>query len=164
MFGVSVCYNGRHDKFTVFPRRRFPIMMPTSKLWPLCALLLLGQSALVSAQTAQTASPTVSPGAAPPQLEQIEEGSDVPITINAKPAPKTQVSEHREQGQVTEVKVTSGGSTYYLKPNPPTDTASSTNRGPQWRIMEFDLGSKKKKQSNEEVPEDTAPPPPSPEK
>jgi hypothetical protein len=140
-------------------------MMPTSKLWPVCALILLGQSALASAQTA---SPTVSPSAAPPQLEQIEEGSDTPITapitINSKPAPKTQVSEHREQGNVTEVKVTSGGSTYYLKPNSPTDTTSSSNRGPQWRIMEFDLGSKKKKQSNEEVPEDTAPPPPSPEK
>lgn len=142
-------------------------MMPISKLWPVCALLLLGQSALVNAQTAQTAqtaSPTVAPSAAPPKLEQIEDGSDAPITapitITAKPAPKTQVSEHREQGQVTEVKVTSGGSTYYLKPNAPGDTTSSTNRGPQWRIMEFDLGSKKKKQANEEVPEDTAPPPP----
>lgn len=139
-------------------------MMPISKLWPACALLLLGQSALVNAQTAQTASPTVAPSAAPPQLEQIEEGSDTPITINAKPTPKTQVTEHREQGLVNEVKVTSGGSTYYLKPNAPGDTTSSTNRGPQWRIMEFDLGSKKKKQKNEEVPEDTAPPPPSPEK
>ena len=72
------------------------------------------------------------------------------------------------QGKVTEVKVHSGKSTYYVKPNDPAgsalpgDAQSSTNRGAQWQVKEFELGNQNQSVGAEaaKVP---APPPAIPE-
>ncbi|MEO8407133.1 MAG: DUF2782 domain-containing protein [Oxalobacteraceae bacterium] len=86
----------------------------------------------------------------PPVLEKLEEGEPPAITIR-KPDTEKQITEKRQQGKVTEVKVKTGKSTYYLKP---VDPAGSTLRGDgesdeiraaQWPVLEFDLGLKKKK-------------------
>lgn len=130
-------------------------MTRTSLLWP--ALLLTLSAHSVLAQT--------TPSQAPPKLEKIEEIADDPITVTAKPAPEHQITEKRVGGQVVEATVKSGPSTYTLKPNHPAGTAlpgdalGSANRGPQWTVMEFDLGKKKKKTTEEDgTPDTTAPP------
>jgi len=57
------------------------------------------------------------------------------------------------------VKVTSGGSTYYMKPAAGADQANGNAlRGPQWKVLEFDLGKKKQKQRDEEAADAPAPP------
>jgi hypothetical protein len=82
----------------------------------------------------------------PPKLEPLEEGEAPPITIR-KPEERAKIEEKRAPGgKVTEIKVTSGNSTYYLKPNDPVgfaapgDGESPPARGAQWEVMEFDLG------------------------
>jgi len=131
-------------------------MTRISTLWP--ALLLT-----LSAHTAFAQS---TPSQAPPKLERIEEIADDPITVTAKPAPETKITEKRDNsGNVTEATVKSGPSTYTLKPNRPVgtslpgDATSGNNRGPQWTVMEFDLGKKKKKTTEEEGGSDNTAPP-----
>ncbi|HEX2530385.1 MAG TPA: DUF2782 domain-containing protein [Burkholderiaceae bacterium] len=82
---------------------------------------------------------------APPQLEKLEEGEAPAVTIR-KPDTEKKITEKREKGKVTEIKVKSGKSTYYLKPNEPAgsalpgDAQSNANRAPQWQVKEFELG------------------------
>ena len=133
-------------------------MMPTTTFWRLLALPLLAVSALAGAQTPPK------PSDAPPQLEKIEEMGEAPITVTPA-APAQQITEKRENGVTSEVKVTSGGSTYYMKPSAGGDQAhGSALRGPQWKVMEFDLGKKKQKQRDEEAADDVPAPPPPPAK
>jgi hypothetical protein len=131
-------------------------MTRISTLWP--ALLLT-----LSAHTAFAQS---TPSQAPPKLEKIEEIADDPITVTAKPTQESKITEKRDNsGNVTEATVKSGPSTYTLKPNRPVGTSvpgdamSGNNRGPQWTVMEFDLGKKKKTTKEEDgSPDNTAPP------
>ncbi|MEC5160882.1 hypothetical protein ACFDR9_002375 [Janthinobacterium sp. CG_23.3] len=129
-------------------------MMRISIFRQFLALSLLALSAAAGAQT---------PSSAPPKLEKLDESGDAPITVTA-PAEK-KITEKREQGKVTEVKVTTGKSTYYVKPNTPAgsavpgDLTGSANRGPQWKVMEFGPG-KKKQDPKEQEAADNAPPPP----
>lgn len=80
--------------------------------------------------------------ATPPKLEKLEEGEAPAITIR-KPGSERKVTEKRSQGKVKEVKVQTGGSTYYLKPNEPAgsalpgDAESNSVRAPQWQVLEF---------------------------
>lgn len=115
-------------------------MMRTSTIWTILVTALLAHGAPAGAQT---------PDPAPPKLEQVEEITGAPITVTTQPDERKKITEKREQGRVTEVKVTSGKSTYYLKPNSPGGTAAPGNvsgiRGPQWQVMEFDLSKKKQK-------------------
>ncbi len=82
--------------------------------------------------------------------------TEAPITVTPQGDKATKIEERREQGRVTEVKVTSGSSTYYLKPNTPVgnsapgDVTGSANRGPQWKVLEFDFGNTKKKPQDQE--------------
>jgi len=108
------------------------------------------------------------PNQAPPKLETIEEGSDTPITVTPPKTSGAKITEKKEGGRVTEVKVKSGKSEYTMKPNTPAgnaqpgDVTGTTVRAPQWTVLEFDL-SKKKNTDKESVPEDaTVPPPPPP--
>jgi hypothetical protein len=109
------------------------------------------------------------PSEAPPKLEIIEQGSDTPITVTPPSTPGTKITEKKEGGRVTEVKVKSGGSNYTMKPNVPAgnaqpgDVTGGTSRAPQWTVLEFDLN-KKKKTDRENVPEpaNVPPPPPAP--
>jgi hypothetical protein len=134
-------------------------MTRISTLWP-ALLLTLGAHGAFAQST---------PSQAPPKLEKIEEIADDPITVTAKPGQESKITEKRDNsGNVTEATVKSGPSTYTLKPNRPAGTAlpgdimSGNNRGPQWTVMEFDIGKKKKTTQDEDgSPDNTAPPVPS---
>lgn len=157
--GVAVCYNDCHDDILAVQLKRFHTMMRTSTLRHFLALSLLALSAAAGAQT---------PGSAPPKLEKIDEAGDSAITVTGKPDSEKKITEKREQGRVTEVKVKSGKSTYYLKPNTPAgsaqpgDVMGSANRGPQWKVMEFNLGKKKKSAKEQDAADDAPAPPPAP--
>jgi hypothetical protein len=125
-------------------------MLRTSSRLKLLSLCLLAHAGLVSAQAQQPAPAQARPSQAPPQLERIEPGSDVPTTT-IPPRERTRITEKRgNDGQVTEVEVQSGKSRYIMKPNvapgnaQPGDAQSSAIRAPQWQVMEFDLGNPKK--------------------
>jgi hypothetical protein len=124
------------------------------------SLCLLAHAGLAMAQQ--------KPSEAPPKLDIIEQGSDTPITVTPpKQSGGAKITEKKEGGRVTEVKVKSGKSSYTMKPNIPAgnaqpgDAQSGAVRAPQWTILEFDLG-KKKKTDRENVPDTAAPPPPPP--
>jgi hypothetical protein len=93
------------------------------------------------------------------KLEKLEE-TDPPAVKIGKPPTEHKITETRDDSGVKETKVETGLSTYYVRPNTqvgtaqPGDTQSTTNRGAEWKVLEFNLGEKKKK-PDEEVPEDT---------
>lgn len=127
--------------------------MRLSTIWPVL-ILALGNAAQAQA-----------PSAAPPKLDKIDE-IDTPITVTNKPKEKAVNEKRDNSGRVTEVKVKSGPSSYTVKPNNtststalPGDAAGMANRGPQWTVMEFDLGKKKTKQKDDEGDDNTPPPP-----
>jgi hypothetical protein len=131
-----------------------------SLLAPSLALLLAAQSGLASAQQSTQ-------NQAPPKLERVEPGSDVPATT-IPPRATTTIKETRDRGQVTEVEVNSHGSHYTLKPNNPPGNAvpgtvtGNDIRAPQWKVGEFDLSGKRKAaaETGTNVPTADAPPPP----
>jgi hypothetical protein len=132
-------------------------MKRISSLWP-ALLLTLGAHAAFAQST---------PSQAPPKLEKIEEVADDPITVKAKSGTEGKITERRDNsGNVVEATVKSGPSTYTVKPNHPVgsslpgDMTSGNPRGPQWTVMEFDIGKKKKKAPEEEAAPDTNVPPP----
>lgn len=114
--------------------------MRTLKAWHIAAACVAAYAMplLAAAQQPADAPP-------PPKMEKLEEGEAPGVTIR-KPGQERKITEKRAPGgKVTETKVTSGKSTYYLKPNEtpgtvPGDTQSSANRGAQWEVGEFDLG------------------------
>ena len=132
-------------------------MMRISKFCQIVALSMLSYVNMAGAQTS-TAVTTM-----PLQLDKIEDTSDPSITVTTTPGKEQKITQKREQGVVTEVKVNSGGSTYYVKPNTPPgaslpgDTFGSANRGAQWQVLEFDLF--KKKNSQQETIDNTPAPP-----
>ena len=82
----------------------------------------------------------------PPKLEPLEEGEPPAITIR-KPEERAVIEEQKAPGgRVTEIKVTSGRSTYYLLPLDPTDATIPADgqagifRAAQWNVLNFDLG------------------------
>jgi hypothetical protein len=106
----------------------------------------------------------------PPRLQKLEEGEPPAVTIR-KPEQKSTIQEKRAPGgKVTEVKVTSGGSNYVVKPNDPPgstlpgDTQANTTRPAQWEVLEFDLGRKAEQMEGEGAMavQPDVPPPPSP--
>ena len=134
-------------------------MTRTSPFLPLLALSLLGVVAAAGAQTTSKA-----PSDAPPKMEQIQDGSDTPITVTAQPNQKNSITTQREQGQVKEVKVVSGPSTYYLHPGAdgtsvPGDITNNGVHGPMWKVFDFNLGSKAKKEKDEAAAADAPAPP-----
>lgn len=127
--------------------------MRTNKVWH-----------VLTASVAALAIPLMADAQQPPKLEKLEEGEPPAVTIR-KPEQKSKMQEKRAPGgKVTEVKVTSGRSTYVVKPNDPAgsslpgDTQSSTTRPAQWEVKEFDLG-RPKKEGEEAQAADTLPPP-----
>jgi len=135
------------------------MLRPTSRS-TLLALLLAAQAGAALAQQSGTQAP---PNQAPPKLERIEPGSDVPATA-ILPKRGTTINETRDGGQVTEVEVTSGGSHYYMKPNSqPGNAQTNSIRAPQWKVGEFDLSGKRKATSDSTpAAADVPPPPPMP--
>jgi hypothetical protein len=116
------------------PRKSFCL-----KILSLC---LLAHAGLAAAQQQPP------PSEAPPRLERIEPGSDVPATT-LPPPQGTTITEKKQGGLVTEVQVQTPVSTYTMRPNVPAgnaqpgDAQSSAIRAPQWTVLEFDLSGKK---------------------
>jgi hypothetical protein len=131
----------------------------------LLALSLASLAGMAAAQQSGTPAGTRPvPSEAPPKLERIEPGSDVPATT-IPPKRGTTITETRDGGQVTEVEVTAGGSHYYMKPNAqPGNAQTNSIRAPQWKVGEFDLSGKRKatNDSATPTPADVPPPPPMP--
>ncbi|HEX7633879.1 MAG TPA: DUF2782 domain-containing protein [Noviherbaspirillum sp.] len=104
----------------------------------------------------------------PPKMEKLEEG-EAPA-VNIRPGQERKITEKRAPGgKVTETKVTTGKSTYYLKPNEtpgtvPGDVQSSVNRGAQWEVGEFDFGRGEAKETPAAQSPAVAAPPPAPAK
>ena len=155
------CYNG----LNIY---KVTIMLRKSAIWKVLALGLMAQAGVALAQTP--------PSEAPPKLERIEEGADTPITITPKRDNRNKIIEKRDGGQVKEVQVTTGGSTYTMK-GAGAATASTNNsegtgstlRPPQWKVLEFDLSKKKQSEREAEAaaaaaaaPPAFVPPPPPP--
>ncbi len=132
---------------------RFPTF---TKLLPLL-LLAAANTALAQQKPAET----------PPKLEVIEEGSDTPIVVTPPKTGGAKITEKKDGGRVTEVKVKNGKSAYTMKGAHPSavnergNATGSTLGSPQWQVLEFDLA-RKKKTSKEDVPAAEAPPPPAP--
>lgn len=128
--------------------------MRTFQVWPILTFC-------VAAVTPLLAGAQQTPSSEPPKLEKLEEGEAPAITIR-KPDGEKKITEKRKQGKVTEVKVQSGGSTYYVKPNEPAgsalpgDAESNASRAPQWQVLEFG----KPKPEKEGEPPQTLPPAP----
>jgi hypothetical protein len=124
----------------------------------LIAALSIGASFLPQA-VAQPAPP-------PPRLEVLEE-QEPAVTIRSAPGTQ-QITEKREQGRVTSVRVKSGKSNYQLKPNLPAgsaqpgDAQSDASRPAQWQVMEFDWNREQERREAAERAAATTPPPPPP--
>lgn len=132
---------------------RFPLL---TKLLPLLLLASAG-TALAQQKPADT----------PPKLEVIEEGSDTPIVVTPPKTGGAKITEKKDGGRTTEVKVKTGKSAYTMKGAHPGavnergNATGSTLGTPQWQVLEFDLN-RKKKTDKEDVPAADAPPPPPP--
>src|SRR5450830_701538 len=116
--------------------------------------MLLAGIATAQTATTQTKNDLTPP---PPRLEVLEEGRPEADIKAAKPEPRNQTKEIRDNaGKVTEVQVQSGGSHYVLKADPeignaPKGTAQGVNnRPPQWTIFQF--GGKKENKEVEPLP------------
>ena len=105
--------------------------------------------ALPGLAMAQQSSPS-QPSDAPPKLQKLEEGEPPSLKIG-KPNTPPKVTEKREGDKV---RVDTGKSTYYVRPDGqvgyamPGDGHSTTNRGVEWKVKEFDLGSKTPKKTD----------------
>lgn len=136
--------------------------MRTFRVWPLVAASIAALTIPLSA-IAQQASGKAPP---PPRLEKLEEGEPPAVTIR-QPDRRSKITEKRARGgKVTEVKVSTGGSTYVVKANDqagsalPGDAQSSTMRPAQWEVLEFDLGRSKEAKEAEEAQAAAVPAPP----
>lgn len=127
--------------------------------------IFLACTSVCATSTTVLAQTQPEPSPAPPPLEKLNEAEDPNVTITSPDSERT-VTEKRRQGKVVEVKVKSGKSTYYLKPNTPAgsalpgDVQTDPVRAPQWKIMEFGPGEKK---ADPKDAASTLPPPPPPE-
>jgi hypothetical protein len=151
-------------KVTIMPRSfsSLKLSMP-----PVAALIAVMLAAAAGQAAAQQGTPQPPPNQKPPaNVQRIEPGSDVPAT-NIPPKRGTEIVEHRNGGQVTEVEVTAGGSHYYMKPNnQPGNAQTNAIRAPQWKVGEFDLSGKRRAGNdagqNTPTAADAPPPPPMP--
>lgn len=89
-------------------------------------------------------------------LELIDETEQPTITIR-KPDAAREITERRENGEVKEVKVQTGVSTYYIYPNQTLggafDDGTSKRRPAMWRIHEFDVTGQPSNQTGSESEE-----------
>ncbi|MCM1511667.1 MAG: DUF2782 domain-containing protein [Oxalobacter formigenes] len=112
------------------------------------AVLAAGPAAMAQDATRQTEGEET--------LELIDETEQPTITIR-KPDAAREITERREGGEVKEVKVKTGVSTYYLYPNQSLgsafDDGASKRRPAMWRIHEFDVTGQRPDQAGSETEE-----------
>lgn len=142
--------------------------MRPSILSSITAGLITGLFLALPAAAQQAATAPNTPAPPPPKMEKLEEGSPPAVTIRSAPE-QTNITEKRAiGGKRTEVKVTKGNNTYYLKPNDqagtvqPGDAQASQTRPAEWRVMTFDGNRKLKEQQAASVPEPATPSPAKP--
>ncbi|WP_075255901.1 hypothetical protein [Herbaspirillum camelliae] len=128
----------------------------------LAAVLLCASAGLAAPLAVAQPAPAgvaAQPAPPPPELEKLEEGEPPAVTIR-KPGEDSRnqgnsIKEQRDHGQVKEIEVKSGPSTYYLRPNQnvgsstPGDTQSGPPTSAQWKVGEFDWGVKKPQQEGQ---------------
>lgn len=141
-------------------------MLRTSPFRKILSLCLIAHAGAVFAQAKPSEAPP-KPSDAPPQLEKIEPTKGARPSINVTPKSSkggTKITEKKDGGRVTEVKVQAGPSTYTMKPNTPAGNAQPgdlqtghSTRTPQWTVFEFGKG---KKKTVEEAAAETADAPP----
>lgn len=110
------------------------------------------------------------PSQAPPKLDKIEEFSEDAVNIKSNQSQQgTQITDRRDNsGNIVETTVTSGPSTYKVRPahpaGPPAigEGPGPALRGAQWNVMEFDIGKKKKAVTEDDSAADAPAPPPAP--
>jgi hypothetical protein len=141
-----------------------PISMSRISRTPrFCLLVLIAAWALPSLVHAQAEQ-----APPPPQLEKLEEGEAPAVTIR-QPEQKQHINEKRAPGgRTTQVRVTQGNNTYYLKPGDPAGTSAgmveaSPNRAAQWEVLQFDLGQRAEQERQAQAAEAAPPPPPPPQ-
>ena len=128
------------------------IMLRTSPLWKILSLCLIAHAGAAFAQTKPADAPP-KPSEAPPKLEIIDAAPAPRPNVNVTPKSAksgTRITEKKEGGRVTEVKVQAGPSNYTMKPNTPAGNAQvgdaqggNAIRPPQWTVLEFGKGKKK---------------------
>ncbi len=132
--------------------------MHTSKIWHIVGLsaaaLLMPLWAAAQQEPVRTdTAPAKTETPAPKKLEKLEEGEPPSIKVG-KPEERHKVTETRDGSGGKEVKVETGTTTYYVKPDQqvgnslPGDVQSTHNHGVQFKVLEFDLGSKNKSKSS----------------
>ena len=86
----------------------------------------------------------------PPKLEKLEEVTEADIKVLKPKTENLKMKERKEGGVTKEVEVTSGKSTYVVKPNPaPTGTREGDAVRPaMWKVKEFG-GKKETKETKE---------------
>lgn len=134
--------------------------MRPSRIFLAAGILFAVQSLPLPAMAQQQ--PAAAPP--PPKMEKLEEGNEPAVTIRSNPD-QTKITEKRAPGgKRTEVKVTKGNNTYYLKPNEaagsaqPGDAQADQSRPAQWRVMTFDGNRKQKEQQAASTTEASTPP------
>jgi len=110
---------------------------------------------------AQQAAATSAPP--PPELQKLDDGNEPGITIRPSEG-EQKITEKRQSGKTTEVKVQKGKNVYTVRPNDqvgsvlPGDTQATSTRPAQWVVKEF--GKKKPPVERNAPAAQPAPPPP----
>lgn len=124
-----------------------------------CFIALSLTGSHLAAQTAASASASTAASAKSRPLDQVPQVEEGPNTLkkpdaNNKPLPSTRdngttLKQSSAQGKATQVEVSKGKNTYYVKSNEPKgsalrgDAQSNPISGAQWKIMEFNSKQKK---------------------
>ena len=115
-----------------------PQIMRTSKFWSLITISALAVAAPLMA-SAQSTPPTQDFAPAPPQTQRLEEGEAPAVTIR-QPDTQKKITEKKSQGKVTEVKVQTGKTTYYAKPNDTPGAMRGDGQSDASRPVQFEVG------------------------
>lgn len=144
---VGRCFNCRKHVMKSSHTRFSPLISRLA-----LTVILLPASFGVLAQSKKDVPPP------PPPLEKLEEQGESELKL-AKPESKNlKMQERKEEGKVTEVRVSSGGSNYTVKENKAAKGTreGEANRAAQWTVMEFG-GAKQPKEVESKAGQPKAP-------
>lgn len=166
-----VCYN-EHMRFFVdramICLHRYFSFMTSMRPFRICltASFCIAAHALSWPAFAQQENSASRQAPPPPRLEKLEEGEAPAVTIRPAPDKSTITEKRAPGGKRTEVKVTTGKSTYYVKPADeagtalPGDAQSIAAKPALWEVMTFDLTRQKQIQQEPDEQAVLAPAPP----
>lgn len=159
---AAVCAPIHHCGFATIMTSTFlhRLSVPGRCLTLLCAMpLLLAMSGQAMAQNI-----TGRPSEAPPRMEPLPDDDQSGNAIRRPDSTRSTTDSRDHSGTVTETRVQTGVTTYYVRPNTspgnaqPGDGQSSGNRAAQFKIGEFDLGRHKGAADNAEPTPQVLPP------